>query len=85
MSQSKGVPYYYNTESKEAAWDPPAGVDPKSLKGADLLDNGQVRASHLLVKHRDSRRPASWKEVSLHTRASLLPPFSLAHHVYSQM
>mmetsp|Transcript_36392 Transcript_36392/g.102801 ORF Transcript_36392/g.102801 Transcript_36392/m.102801 type:complete len:113 (-) Transcript_36392:70-408(-) len=22
----------------------------------------QVRASHLLVKHRDSRRPSSWKE-----------------------
>lgn len=23
----------------------------------------QVRASHLLIKHRDSRRPSSWKEV----------------------
>ena len=25
---------------------------------------GQVRASHLLVKHAGSRRPSSWKEVS---------------------
>ncbi|EIE20611.1 parvulin-type peptidyl-prolyl cis-trans isomerase [Coccomyxa subellipsoidea C-169] len=26
------------------------------------MDKGTVRASHLLVKHRDSRRPSSWKE-----------------------
>lgn len=25
-----------------------------------------VRASHLLVKHNQSRRPSSWKEVSIH-------------------
>ncbi|KAL6777439.1 PIN4 [Auxenochlorella protothecoides x Auxenochlorella symbiontica] len=25
----------------------------------------QVRASHLLVKHRDSRRPSSWKEAQV--------------------
>ena len=29
---------------------------------APPLRSGTVRASHLLVKHRDSRRPASWKE-----------------------
>lgn len=23
---------------------------------------GKIRASHLLVKHRDSRRPSSWRE-----------------------
>ena len=28
-----------------------------------------VRASHLLVKHRDSRRPASWKEPDGCTRS----------------
>ena len=26
---------------------------------------GMVRASHLLVKHRDSRRPSSWKEPNI--------------------
>lgn len=26
---------------------------------------GKIRASHLLVKHKDSRRPSSWREVSL--------------------
>jgi NIMA-interacting peptidyl-prolyl cis-trans isomerase 1 len=25
---------------------------------------GKIRAAHLLVKHRDSRRPSSWREVS---------------------
>ena len=28
----------------------------------DKRHKGTVRASHLLVKHRDSRRPSSWKE-----------------------
>ena len=26
-------------------------------------NSGKIRASHLLVKHRDSRRPSSWREV----------------------
>lgn len=30
-----------------------------ALNGAE----GKIRASHLLVKHRDSRRPSSWREV----------------------
>jgi NIMA-interacting peptidyl-prolyl cis-trans isomerase 1 len=27
--------------------------------------DGKIRASHLLVKHRDSRRPSSWKETNI--------------------
>jgi len=26
-------------------------------------NSGKIRASHLLVKHKDSRRPRSWREV----------------------
>lgn len=26
---------------------------------------GKIRAAHLLVKHRDSRRPASWREAEI--------------------
>lgn len=26
---------------------------------------GKIRAAHLLVKHRDSRRPSSWKEQNI--------------------
>lgn len=42
---------------------PPTG---QGLGGAiaQSAPPGKVRASHLLVKHAQSRRPASWKEVS---------------------
>merc|ERR1712039_900337 len=51
-----GVFYYYNTATKESQWEKPAG--PSSSGGSEPK---KVRASHLLVKHRNSRRPASWK------------------------
>jgi len=76
MSTSKGLPYFFNTETKASVWDPPPGLseeEVKQLPGAkEYLSGakksasahaGQVRASHLLVKHRDSRRASSWKEV----------------------
>lgn len=28
-------------------------------------NEGKIRASHLLVKHRDSRRPSSWREAAI--------------------
>jgi hypothetical protein len=71
MSNSRGVPYFFNTETQQSTWEPPAGLSQQqidSLPGAHYLSgsgNGKVRASHLLVKHRDSRRPSSWKEVCL--------------------
>ena len=64
------MPYYYNPETKESAWDAPPGLTPEkiaALPGAKEYLSGdrpaQVRASHLLVKHAGSRRPSSWKEV----------------------
>jgi NIMA-interacting peptidyl-prolyl cis-trans isomerase 1 len=35
-----------------------------SSNGGGAAPPGTVRASHLLVKHRESRRPSSWKDVS---------------------
>ena len=71
LSNSRGVPYYYNTETNQSTWDPPADLSDeqiKSLPGYQFIaggpGEGKVRASHLLVKHRDSRRPSSWREVS---------------------
>ncbi len=37
-----------------------SGAAPKQ-QGAE----GKIRASHLLVKHRDSRRPSSWREANI--------------------
>ena len=45
-------PYYFNPKTKESSWERPP-------------DGPQVRASHLLVKHRDSRRPSSWRQESI--------------------
>lgn len=76
LSNSRGVPYFFNVNTKQSSWEPPSGLTKEqinSLPGAkEYLSKsstsggapGQVRASHLLVKHRGSRRPSSWKEVS---------------------
>jgi len=49
-SRSSGKTYYLNPYTKESQWEVPTGPVEK-----------KVRASHLLVKHRKSRRPASWR------------------------
>ena len=79
MSNSRGVPYFYNTETQQSTWDPPSELTEDQIKslpgaakylggggggGGGAAGNGNVRAGHLLVKHRDSRRPSSWREVS---------------------
>lgn len=70
MSRSRGVPYFYNVKTNQSLWEPPSELSPeeiKSLPGAEVLSGPtEVRASHLLVKHRGSRRPSSWKEVCCH-------------------
>ena len=81
MSSSRGVPYFFDTETQQSTWEPPAGLSQAqidALPGAHYLSgngggNGKVRASHLLVKHKDSRRPSSWKEVRFRSL--------IAHHI----
>ena len=75
MSSSKNRPYFYNNDTKQSSWDAPQELSAKEinqLPGAEHLKDvkpsecsheGQVRASHLLIKHSGSRRPSSWKEV----------------------
>ncbi|KAK7058771.1 peptidyl-prolyl cis-trans isomerase Pin1 [Paramarasmius palmivorus] len=76
MSNSRGVAYYFNRETQQSVWEPPSELTEeqvKALPGAELLGSGinpaartgQVRASHLLVKHSGSRRPSSWKETNI--------------------
>ncbi|CAE7208245.1 unnamed protein product [Rhizoctonia solani] len=77
-SNSRGVHYFYNPETKESRWEPPEGFTEeqvKALPGAAehikdktnsaSVPTGQMRASHLLVKHSGSRRPSSWKEENI--------------------
>ncbi|KIJ97905.1 hypothetical protein K443DRAFT_133686 [Laccaria amethystina LaAM-08-1] len=74
MSNSKKVPYFFHNETKQSVWDAPASLSEEEIKGLPgyeyLINNGnphagQVRASHLLIKHKDSRRPSSWKEQNI--------------------
>lgn len=53
-----GQHYYLNVYTKESQWDvPEKPAEPAASTGPD-----QVQCSHLLVKHKDSRRPSSWRE-----------------------
>ncbi|KAL2872629.1 peptidylprolyl isomerase ESS1 [Aspergillus lucknowensis] len=78
-SNSKNLPYYFNSAARESRWEPPADTDMETLKlymakyhsnAAAYPDGsgqgeGKIRCSHLLVKHRDSRRPSSWREANI--------------------
>lgn len=57
VSRSTGRKYYHHVASGETRWERPDDSD--STLGSQ---SEQVRASHILVKHRDSRRPSSWRE-----------------------
>ncbi|KAF9886566.1 hypothetical protein FE257_011338 [Aspergillus nanangensis] len=77
-SNSKNLPYYFSASTKESRWEPPSGTDTEKLKvymanhhsapaGRPEVGHGEgmIRCSHLLVKHRDSRRPSSWREAEI--------------------
>lgn len=86
MSNSKGIPYYFNAATKQSSWDAPSELSDdqiKSLPGSQYLSGGSsggagtITASHLLVKHKDSRRPSSWKEVCIHLPSEKGPMLTL--------
>lgn len=65
-SRSSGKDFYFNLHTKASQWEPPVAVKPGEveIKVATIYPSWkplQVQASHLLVKHRESRRPSSWK------------------------
>ncbi|MCJ1271933.1 protein kinase ssp1 [Lobaria immixta] len=78
-SNSKNLPYFFNAATKESRWEYPNGTDTEKLKA--YIDQhhgtaavrpdgrgakeGKIRAAHLLVKHKNSRRPSSWREADI--------------------
>jgi NIMA-interacting peptidyl-prolyl cis-trans isomerase 1 len=52
--------YYYNAATGESLWERPTGAAAAPKKAAPA--SGKVQASHILVKHKGSRNPSSWKE-----------------------
>ncbi|KAN0118061.1 peptidyl-prolyl cis-trans isomerase [Russula decolorans] len=68
FSNTRKVPYFFNTETQQSVWNPPEELTPEKIEklpGAELLKVKEVRASHILVKHSGSRRPSSWKEPNI--------------------
>jgi NIMA-interacting peptidyl-prolyl cis-trans isomerase 1 len=77
FSNSKQLPYFFNSASGQSVWEKPAELSDEQvaqLPGAKHLSGSgggggaakpnQVRSSHILAKHAGSRRPSSWREVS---------------------
>ena len=59
LYSTTGQAYYVNQFTKESQWEKPTKpAEPGS-------DDDKVQASHLLVKHKDSRRPSSWREENI--------------------
>lgn len=72
VSRTHNKEYFLDQATKELSWEPPFGTDKTKLDAyiqqlkergfkPVVASDGKVRASHLLVKHKDSRRPKSWK------------------------
>lgn len=55
-----GLTYYLNIYTKESQWEAPTEPAKKEVSSPQ-----EVRCSHLLVKHKGSRRPSSWREENI--------------------
>ncbi|KAL1486842.1 hypothetical protein MTO96_031183 [Rhipicephalus appendiculatus] len=60
LSRSTGEVYYLNSLTMESQWDTPR--EPAQAGYLGLIGSAQVQCSHILVKHRESHRPFSWRE-----------------------
>ncbi|KAG1871667.1 hypothetical protein F4604DRAFT_1769173 [Suillus subluteus] len=74
MSNSKGIPYYFNAVSKQSSWDAPSELSKDQIKsppGSKYLIASSSRsartitANNLLMKCKDSWQPLSWKETNI--------------------
>ncbi|KAG7452094.1 rotamase-domain-containing protein [Guyanagaster necrorhizus] len=63
MSSSRGKPYFYDADTQQSSWDPPAGLTQEQIQqlpGANYLtaQDDKVRASHLLANITRSKEEA---------------------------
>lgn len=64
-SRSKKREYFFNPTSKKSQWDKPEGTNETELNQY-LKDHPiRVHCFHILIKHRDSRRPTSHRESNI--------------------
>ncbi|KAI0986002.1 hypothetical protein GJ496_000871 [Pomphorhynchus laevis] len=62
VSRSNGKVYYLNKRLNKSQWEKP--VDGINLSIDEIVEDNavKIRASHLLVKHSESRNPSSWRQ-----------------------
>lgn len=71
FSNSKQLPYFYNPVTSQSMWERPPEMtegEVQQLPGSELfgeVKREKIRASHILVKHKDCRNPRSWREVRI--------------------
>lgn len=65
FSRSKKREYFFNPETKESVWEAPERSDEVQLKKYLEENPLRVRVLHLLIKHKDSRRPASHRNENI--------------------
>ncbi|KAI5961560.1 ESS1 [Candida theae] len=72
VSKTHDKEYFFNQATKESSWDAPYGTDTDELneylrkfkengKRPVINKDGQIRVSHILTKHKQSRNPKSWR------------------------
>uniref|UniRef100_A0A915I825 Peptidyl-prolyl cis-trans isomerase n=1 Tax=Romanomermis culicivorax TaxID=13658 RepID=A0A915I825_ROMCU len=64
MSRSSGEAYYFNLYTNKSQWHRPTKPAVTHTVHPSTMSDGskEVRVSHILCKHKDSRRPSSWRE-----------------------
>ncbi|KAK5773964.1 peptidylprolyl isomerase ESS1 PWA37_003089 [Arxiozyma heterogenica] len=64
-SKSKKREYFFNSETKKSQWEAPANTDINQLKKFLTTNPTKVHCLHILIKHKDSRRPASHRSTKI--------------------
>ncbi|KAG0686311.1 hypothetical protein C6P40_004510 [Pichia californica] len=68
VSKTHDHEYFFNKETQQSQWTPPDNTDTSKLNeylGKSLHKPVKVKVRHLLIKHKDSRKPSSWKEENI--------------------
>ncbi|QLG71019.1 hypothetical protein HG535_0B00570 [Zygotorulaspora mrakii] len=64
-SKSKKREYFFNPETKQSQWEEPEGTNHEAFIKYLGEHPVRVRCLHLLIKHKDSRRPASHRSENI--------------------
>ncbi|KAJ2720744.1 peptidyl-prolyl cis-trans isomerase Pin1 [Coemansia sp. Benny D115] len=64
ISSQYNIEYYFNKVTGESQWTPPTSTQEGSTRESEAKPM-RMRASHILAKHVESRRPSSWREANI--------------------